>query len=84
MKISQLHLKRISKSKHTRLKSDLENLKDPNVLETFKAQICWKFASLTITNKENADLDLIIITFSTAVTEITSEILGKHRKKKKP
>ena len=30
-----LLLKRISKPKHTRLKFDLEKLKDPNVLETF-------------------------------------------------
>ena len=29
-----LRLERISKPKHTRLKSDLEKLKDPNVLET--------------------------------------------------
>ena len=32
-----LHLKRISKTKHTRLKFDLEKLKDPNALETFQA-----------------------------------------------
>ena len=32
-----LRLKRISKPKHTRLKFDLEKLKDPNVLETFQA-----------------------------------------------
>ena len=30
-----LRLKRISKLKHTRLKLDLERLKDPSVLETF-------------------------------------------------
>ena len=43
-----LHLKRISKPKHTRLKFDLEKLKDPNVLETFQAMIGGKFAPLTI------------------------------------
>ena len=32
-----LRLKRISKPKHTKLKFDLEKLKDPNVLETFQA-----------------------------------------------
>ena len=34
-----LRLKRISKPKHTRLKFDLEKLKDPNMLETFQAMI---------------------------------------------
>ena len=45
-----LRLKRISKPKHTRLKFDLEKLKDPNVLETFQAMIGGKFAPLTIMN----------------------------------
>ena len=31
-----LHLKRISKPKLTRLKIDIEKLKDPNMVETFK------------------------------------------------
>ena len=37
-----LHLKKISKPKHTRLKFDLEKLKDPSVLETFQAMIGGK------------------------------------------
>ena len=48
-----LRLKRISKPKHTRLKFDLEKLKDPNVLETFHAMIGGKFAPLTIMENEN-------------------------------
>ena len=43
-----LHLKRISKPKHKRLKFDIEKLKDPNVLEIFQAMIGGKFAPLTI------------------------------------
>ena len=43
-----------------------------------------KSAPLTIMNNEDADLDSMIITFNTAVTETASEILGKHRQKKKP
>ena len=35
----RLRLKKTSKPKHTRLKFDLEKLKDPNVLETFQAMI---------------------------------------------
>ena len=54
-------------------------LKDPNVLETFQAMIGGTFAPLIITNKEDTDLDSMIITFNKAVTEKASEILGKHR-----
>ena len=39
MMTSHFRLKRISKPKHTRLKSDLEKLKDPNVLKTFQTMI---------------------------------------------
>ena len=79
-----LRLKRISKPKHTRLKFDLENLKDPNALETFQAMIGGKFAPLTILNNENTDMDSIISTSNAAVTETASEFLCKHRQKKKP
>ena len=78
-----LRLKESSKPKHTKLTFDLEKLKDPNVLETLQAIIGGKSAPLTIMNNEDADLDSMIITFNTAVTETASEILCKHRQKKK-
>ena len=68
--------KKISKPKHTRLKLDLEKLKDPNVLETFQAMIGWRFAPLNIISNEDTDIDSMITTFNTAVTETASEILG--------
>ena len=80
---SHLRLKRISEPKHTRLKFDLGKLKDPNVLETFQPMIGGTFAPLTIMNNEDIDLDSMIITFNTALTETASEVLGKHRQKKK-
>ena len=43
-----------------------------------------KFAPLTIMDNEDTDLDSMIATFNTAVIETASEILGKHRQKKKP
>ena len=43
-----------------------------------------RFAPLTITSNEDTDTDAMITTFNTAVTETASEILGKHRQKKKP
>ena len=42
-----------------------------------------KFAPLTIMDNEDTDLDSVITTFNTAVIETASEILGKHRQKKK-
>ena len=81
--IFHLHLKRISKPKHTRLKFDLEKLKDPNVLETFQAMIGGRFVPLTIMSNEDTDIDSMMTTFNTAVTETASEIFGKHRQKKK-
>ena len=75
--------KKISKPKHTRLKLDLEKLKDPNVLESFQAMIGGRFAPLSIMSNEDTDIDSMITTFNTAVTETASEILCKHRQKKK-
>ena len=80
----RLRLKKISKPKHTRIKFDLKKLKDPNMLESFQAMIGRRFAPLTIMSNEDTDTDAMITTFNTAVTETASEILGKHRQKKKP
>ena len=73
----------MSKPKHTRLNFDLEKLKDPKMLKTFQAMIERKLALLTNVNSEGTDMDLMITTFSTAVTETASEILGKRHQKKK-
>ena len=43
-----------------------------------------KFAPLAIMSSENTDMDTMITTFNTAVTETASEILGKHHQKEKP
>ena len=59
-------------------------LKNPNVLEIFQAMIGREFAPLTIMNNEDTDLNTMITTFNTEVTEAASEILGKHRQKKIP
>ena len=42
-----------------------------------------RFAPLTILTNEDTDIDSMITTFNTAVTETASEILGKHCQKKK-
>ena len=46
--------------------------------------IAWRFAPLTIMSNEDTDIDSMITTSNTAVNETASEILGKHRPKKKP
>ena len=79
-----LRLKRTSNPNHARLKFDLEKLKDPNVLESFQATIGGRFTPLTIMSNQDTDIDSVITTFNTAVTETASEILGKHHQKKKP
>ena len=66
-----LRLKRISMPKHTRLKLDLEKLKDTNVFEIFQAMIGGY-----------VDVNPMITTFNTAVTETASEILDKRRQKR--
>ena len=53
------------------------------MLETFQAIIGGRFALLTIMSNDDTDIDSMITTINTAVTETASEILGKHRQKKK-
>ena len=54
------------------------------MLETFQAMISGRFAPLTIMSNEDTDMDSMITTFNTAVTQTASEILGKHHQKTKP
>ena len=79
-----LKKKKNQQAKQTRLKFDLEKLKDSNVLETFQAMIGGRFAPLTIMSNKDTDIDSMITIFNTAVTETASEILSKHRQKKNP
>ena len=64
--------KKINRPKHTRLKSDLGKLKNPNVLETFQAMIGGKFAPLTIMSNNDTDINSMITTFNTADSWQTS------------
>ena len=45
-------------------------------------EVCSTLGSAHCPN-EDADMDSMITTFNTAVTETASKILGKHRQKKK-
>ena len=57
-------------------------MKDPNKLETFQAMIGGRFAPLTITSNEDTDIDSMITSFNTAMTETASEILGTSSEEK--
>ena len=81
----RVHLRKVNKQKETRLKFNLEKLKDPNIHKKFQAMIGGKFAPLTILKdtEEVEDLDTLTRYFFTAITDTAMEILGKHRPKKK-
>ena len=51
---------------------------------TFQAAIGGKFAPLIELSDEDMDIDTMITTYNTAVTDAASEILGKDRHRKKP
>ena len=65
----RLHLKKVSKQGYTRIRFDLEKLKDPEVAETFKAMIGGKFAPLTLLDADDVNTDDLINKFNVAVTE---------------
>ena len=81
MMIAQVRLKKTRKPK---LRFDLEKLRDPDVACTFQATIGGKFAPLIGQSDVDMDMDTMITTYNTAVTDAASEILGKERRRKKP
>ena len=58
-------------------------LKDPNIAEIFQATIGGKFAPLLAFENQDIEIDALINSFDTAVTETANNILGKHRQAKK-
>ena len=80
----QVRLKKTRKPNQPRLRFDLEKLRDPDVACTFQATIGGKFAPLIGLSDEDMDMDTMITTYNTAVTDAASEILGKECRRKKP
>ena len=68
---------------YSKIRFDLEKLKDREVAEIFQAMIGGKFAALSILDSD-MDMDMLTDTFNTAVTDTANEILGKYRPVKKP
>ena len=80
----QVRLKKTRKPNQPRLRFDLEKLRDTDVACTFQATIGGKFAPLIRLSDEDMDMDTMITTYNTAVTDAASEILEKERRSKKP
>ena len=56
----------------------------PSYSCTFQATIGGKFATLIGLRDEEMNINTVITTDNTAVTDAASEILGKERRRKKP
>ena len=67
--------KKARKPNQPKLRFDLEKLRDPYVACTFQATIGGKFAPLIGLRDEDMDIDTMITTYNTAVTDAASEIL---------
>ena len=78
----QVRLKMARKPNQPRLRFDLEKLRNPYVACTFQATIGGKLEPLIGLSDE--DMDTMITTYNTAVTDAASEMLGKERRRKKP
>ena len=79
-----LHLKKLKKKQgHTRIKFDLEKLKDPGVAQVFEAKIGGKFIPFMLLDTDNTGTDTLTDIFITAMIETTSKVLGKKRITKK-
>ena len=77
----RVRLKEARKTNQPRLRFDLEKLRDP-VAYTFQTTMGGKFASLIGLRDEDLDIDTMITTYNTAVTDSASEILGKKSRRK--
>ena len=80
----QVRLKKTKKPTQSKLRFDLEKLRNPDVAGTFQATIGGTFAPLINLRDDDIDIDSMIITYNTAVTDTASEILGKECRRKKP
>ena len=68
----------MKKANQPRLRFDLKKLRGQDVACTFQATICGKFTPLISLRDEDMDINTMITTYNTAVTDATSEILGNE------
>ncbi|GFR70092.1 endonuclease exonuclease phosphatase domain containing protein [Elysia marginata] len=77
----KLKLNSKRKAKSPRLHFDLEKLKDPNISETFRAQIGGKFAALTLIDN---DVDTMANSLKEVLASTAEEVLGRKRRTIQP
>ena len=65
----RVRLKKARKPNQPRLRFDLEKLRDPDVACTLQATIGGNFAPLIGLSDEDMDMDTMITTYNTAVTD---------------
>ena len=74
----RVRLKGSKKAKNTRLKFNLDKLKDPNISSLFDARIGGKFGPLLLLE---GDVEAITNNFNEMMTEVATDILGFRRPK---
>ena len=79
----RLHLQRMKNQDNTRIRFSLKTPKDPNIAQIFRVTIGGKFAPLLALENQDTEIDALINSFNTALTE-TANIHCKHRPAKKP
>lgn len=77
----RVKLKKIKKPTNTRMKFNLDRLKDHSICETFQVMIDGKFTPLLALDE---DAEVMTTTFNKMMTEAASELLGKHHWKTQP
>ena len=80
----RLCLQKMKNQRNIRIRYSLEKIEDPVIAEILRAMIGGKFAPLLALENQDTEIDALINSFNTAVTETASNILGKHRPAKKP
>ena len=80
----QVHLKSVRQPNKPRLRFDLEKLRDPDMACTSQATIGGKYTPLIGLRDEDMDINTMITTYNTAVTDAASEILGNKCRMKMP
>ena len=80
----KLRVQRVKNHGSIRIRFSLEKPKDPNIAEFFRATIGGKFVPLLALENQDTEIDSLINSFNTAVTETADNILGNHRPAKKP
>ena len=77
----RIRLKRVSHQEPSRIRFDVDKLKDPEVDAIFQAKIGGKFAVLRLLDQ---DIDSLTEEFNEVVRTTAEEVLGKRRVKKQP